>query len=295
MEVHAHSHSPRKKWTHYFWEFLMLFLAVIAGFYAENIREHKVEARRGKEYLRSFHADLKADTANYAGLLDKYNQKSDGLRDFYACYLSIRSNQPYNDCLVDIYYASNAFPDLINEDRTMQQLKSSGALRLLSKEDADSITIYDAHVRRQNQSERTAVQETQSDLRNAYSELIDFEVFFSRVTSDVNAPSFNKPLIPCKTDANVRRLFMLIVRYSRFMQIQKGKIVKLTFDLKGINHFFYGRQITRVFIRLRFVGNQNRFIVNYCPKLHSLTFNLVIICRTKYYFMSRFACQSSGC
>ncbi len=28
MEVHAHTHSPRRKWTHYFWEFLMLFLAV---------------------------------------------------------------------------------------------------------------------------------------------------------------------------------------------------------------------------------------------------------------------------
>ena len=22
MEVHAHAHTPRKKWTHYFWEFL---------------------------------------------------------------------------------------------------------------------------------------------------------------------------------------------------------------------------------------------------------------------------------
>ena len=27
MEVHAHTHTARKKWTHYFWEFLMLFLA----------------------------------------------------------------------------------------------------------------------------------------------------------------------------------------------------------------------------------------------------------------------------
>ena len=33
MEVHAHSHTPQKeKWTHYFWEFLMLFLAVFCGF-----------------------------------------------------------------------------------------------------------------------------------------------------------------------------------------------------------------------------------------------------------------------
>ncbi len=22
MEVHSHSHTPRKNWTHYFWEFL---------------------------------------------------------------------------------------------------------------------------------------------------------------------------------------------------------------------------------------------------------------------------------
>jgi hypothetical protein len=43
MEVHTHTHTARKKWTHYLWEFLMLFLAVFAGFLAENQREHIVE------------------------------------------------------------------------------------------------------------------------------------------------------------------------------------------------------------------------------------------------------------
>ena len=50
MEVHAHSHTPGKKWTHYFWEFLMLFLAVFCGFLAENQREHYVEHKRAKDY-----------------------------------------------------------------------------------------------------------------------------------------------------------------------------------------------------------------------------------------------------
>ena len=36
MEVHAHTHTARKKWTHYFWEFLMLFFAVFCGFLAEK-------------------------------------------------------------------------------------------------------------------------------------------------------------------------------------------------------------------------------------------------------------------
>jgi len=39
MEVHRHAHTDRKKWTHYLWEFLMLFLAVFCGFLAENQRE----------------------------------------------------------------------------------------------------------------------------------------------------------------------------------------------------------------------------------------------------------------
>ena len=49
MEVHAHTHSPRKKWTHYFWEFLMLFLAVFCGFLAEYQLEHKIEKDRIKK------------------------------------------------------------------------------------------------------------------------------------------------------------------------------------------------------------------------------------------------------
>ena len=69
MEVHAHTHTPDpglrrgKKWTHYFWEFLMLFLAVFCGFLAENQREHYIEHLREKQYLRSLLENLSTDTA----------------------------------------------------------------------------------------------------------------------------------------------------------------------------------------------------------------------------------------
>jgi len=63
MEVHHHSHSARKKWTHYFWEFIMLFLAVFCGFMAENIREHNIEQHRAKEFTKSLVHDLQKDTA----------------------------------------------------------------------------------------------------------------------------------------------------------------------------------------------------------------------------------------
>src|SRR5512139_798727 len=67
MEVHHHSHSghsePRKKWMHYFWEFLMLFLAVFCGFLAEYQLEHQIEKDREKQFIQSMVKELEADTA----------------------------------------------------------------------------------------------------------------------------------------------------------------------------------------------------------------------------------------
>jgi hypothetical protein len=39
MEVHHHLHVEKKNFKEYFLEFLMIFLAVTLGFFAENIRE----------------------------------------------------------------------------------------------------------------------------------------------------------------------------------------------------------------------------------------------------------------
>src|SRR5580765_7673244 len=73
MEVHAHTHTSdpdmhrgKKKWTHYLWEFLMLFLAVTLGFFVENQREHYVDRKKEKEYIRSMIEDLKTDTSYFA-------------------------------------------------------------------------------------------------------------------------------------------------------------------------------------------------------------------------------------
>ena len=64
MEVHHPHHvGHKKKWTEYLLEFLMLFLAVFLGFTAENIREHKIEDVRAKQFAKSLVNDLKSDTA----------------------------------------------------------------------------------------------------------------------------------------------------------------------------------------------------------------------------------------
>ena len=60
MEVHHHSHHP-KKWKEYVTEFIMLFAAVTLGFFAENIREHFAEEQKANDLIETVAKDLKSD------------------------------------------------------------------------------------------------------------------------------------------------------------------------------------------------------------------------------------------
>jgi len=71
MEVHAHTHTARKKLTHYLWEFVMLFLAVFCGFLAEYQLEHKIEKDRAKQFLQSMLVDVQTNIKNLDSLLEQ--------------------------------------------------------------------------------------------------------------------------------------------------------------------------------------------------------------------------------
>jgi len=59
MEVHHPHHvGHKKKWHEYITEFVMLFAAVTLGFFAENVREHRIEKEREVQLMRSMVSDL---------------------------------------------------------------------------------------------------------------------------------------------------------------------------------------------------------------------------------------------
>src|ERR1043165_759546 len=63
MEVHHSSHvDHNKKWKDYLYEFVMLFLAVTAGFFVENQREHYIENRRAAQFSKQLLSDLRLDS-----------------------------------------------------------------------------------------------------------------------------------------------------------------------------------------------------------------------------------------
>jgi hypothetical protein len=149
MEAHQHSHTERKKWHHYFWEFFMLFLAVTLGFFVENQREHMVEHKREKQYMQSMVEDLNADTVKLAAIIKSHDRVEKGL-DFvinhFEEFISGQLSPAYFK--EQMIQSLNGYADFQYTDRTIDQLKNSGGMRLIRKQAAsDSIVSYNDIVR----------------------------------------------------------------------------------------------------------------------------------------------------
>src|SRR5258705_6312699 len=154
MEVHAHTHTAldpdshrgRKKWTHYFWEFLMLFLAVFCGFLAENFREHQVEKTREKQYMQSLLGDLSADTTTINTSIPSKEARIKAIDTVFMFFNTNPLAKTISGKLFRTIRRTNFDIRLIRTNITLNQLKNAGGMRLIrNKEVADSISAYDLY------------------------------------------------------------------------------------------------------------------------------------------------------
>jgi hypothetical protein len=145
MEVHHHPdvQHKRKNFREYFLEFLMIFLAVTMGFFAENIREYFSDNGKEKQYLELLVDDLKKDTAalNYSIRRLQINiEYGDSLVVLFAHNKLNEKNCNHIDGLT---ISSGHSVDMIFNDRASSQLKNSGSMRLIrNKNVADIILQY---------------------------------------------------------------------------------------------------------------------------------------------------------
>ena len=133
MEVHHHPdlHHKPKKWKEYFLEFLMIFLAVALGFFAESYREHLTDQTKEKEYIQSLIEDLKSDQKTLSQHL--LHVKS-GLSMTDSMMGLLNTPSLIAGKTGQLYYFARLAPRLkplsIN-NRTLEQLKNSGNFRLI--------------------------------------------------------------------------------------------------------------------------------------------------------------------
>jgi hypothetical protein len=218
MEVHQHSHTPRKKWYHYFWEFFMLFLAVTLGFFVENQREHIVEHKREKQFILSFMDDLKNDMNQLDSLTRKRQEKA-----VWFDSLTLLLNTPDPDKYGgQIYYYSRYRPRpyvFFNNDATLQQLKYAGNLRLIrNKAAADSILAYDRQFRFID-GIRAREETLAQRIFNSLNKLFDPAVFDQMITYDIEfIPPPGNPKLLTKDKAVIQN-FLSDIHYLKTVNI----------------------------------------------------------------------------
>jgi len=218
MEVHHHAHTSRKKWTHYFWEFLMLFLAVFCGFLAENQREHMVEHQREKKYINSLTADLKEDTATIRNVISFCITKVHGMDTLTQLLnkdiLSIEEEK-------ELYYLNSRYAAsvlfMIFNERTIKQMLNSGNLRLVKQGTSDSIINYYGQTMDAIKGQEKVYDEMSKRLLFSSEDIFDRSAVLTKMNAD---SSFYKEIHPEKMklitkDKNVLRKYSQMILTAR--------------------------------------------------------------------------------
>jgi hypothetical protein len=222
MEVHAHSHSERKKWTHYLWEFLMLFLAVFCGFLAEYKLEHTIEHQREEQYMRSMVEDLKGDIV----MLEKNVVLRNSRLTMIDSLVELLNSPQREKFGNDIYFFARSTSPPVNifpNDGTIQQLKSSGNLRLIRNNHiATSIMAYDQKMRNVLFEMGDEVQ-VRSEYRQLARKLFNTNVFFEIIATDVMSRPVNNPQLFIN-DAGLINEFIGQVQYVK--RIHQAQLIK---------------------------------------------------------------------
>lgn len=117
----------------YFWEFLMLFLAVFCGFLAEYQLEHKIEQDREKQFLSSLVTDLQDDIKTVDLMI---SMERAGIAQLDTLMRLLNNPALAKQRGDELYYTARVGPrsqPFANNSRTFDQLKFSGGFRLIRK------------------------------------------------------------------------------------------------------------------------------------------------------------------
>jgi hypothetical protein len=131
METHAHHphKAPGKKWTLYLFEFFMLFLAVFAGFLAEQMREHMVERNRAHQFLESMLMDVQTNIKNLDSLVHQDRTiiaDHDSLMNWLLADSATIDRAAFARKMGAVWIRN-----FLVRKETYEQMKSSGSLRYI--------------------------------------------------------------------------------------------------------------------------------------------------------------------
>jgi len=173
MEVHHHPHVEKKSFREYFLEFLMIFLAVTLGFFAETIRENIAEHRKAKEFAESMLNDLKEDSVQLRSYNEYFEFAANNIDTLQQLLSAADTKAIVTGKLYWYGLFGGAYGHFVPNDETFQQMKSSGSLRYFEKEASSAASKYDRFCRLMQSNEQTQ-ESIYTEVRKLRAQIFDF-------------------------------------------------------------------------------------------------------------------------
>jgi hypothetical protein len=133
MEVHHHPKVEKKNFKEYFLEFLMIFLAVTMGFFAENIREYISDREKEHVNINSLVKNLSTDSV----MVESSVEGIDDVKIRIDTLMQLIRSGKYTteqETLYRLAYQTRGFREFAYSNVTFQQMQSSGSFGLIRNE-----------------------------------------------------------------------------------------------------------------------------------------------------------------
>jgi hypothetical protein len=230
MEVHHHPHVEKKGFKEYFLEFLMIFLAVTMGFFAESLRERISNSEKESGYIKSLLVDLKADSVEINDFFTRFGERA----SYYKSLLGYLEKPISSDTLYlsKLYIAARYTLNMDEArftDRTISQLKNSDNSRLIKNSEIVTAIIDYSNgiVSCKNQS--NVVEQFTIDCEKFARQVINFKAyspsfFQSRNYNDNSIPLISKEQSALQQYSNAIYMKFAVESNYRRMTVMQQKL-----------------------------------------------------------------------
>jgi hypothetical protein len=230
MEVHHHPdlHHKKKNIKEYFLEFLMIFLAVTMGFFAENIRE-KISAREKENIdINSLSMNLVKDSTMIANQLQSNEEESNSMDKMMRLLKSGRYKvEP--EMLYRFAYSTRGFQAFEYSNITYEEMKNSADFGVIRSSNVrNELVNYDNFITEGVRNLESRMLQTENNQANLQSDILDDRLY----------PPVDSIIYQHALSSHFYNKENRVISFSQEKQAQFSKWYNLLFERDVIIHYY---------------------------------------------------------
>ena len=235
MEVHHHPQVEKKGFKEYFLEFLMIFLAVTMGFFAENIRENISDRQKEHADIIGLMKNLTSDSVTIESGLQDYQANEIDI----ASFMALIKTGKYKEDLQTLYrmaYKTRGSRVFEYSNVTFQQLESSGDMRLISDDKIrNDLVNYNNSINTDIRALETRLLETEKNQAELQNDLLDDThypsvediIYRHALKTNFLSPGNHTPVFSENQQAQFLKLYNLLFERNVIIIYYKMELEKL--------------------------------------------------------------------